>query len=295
MFCQQLLNEPKGAERAGIRVSFLRQAASQARVGPGLAGRTPAATQQLYRFVWNRVFNPGLAGRTPAATQQLYRFVVGPGLQPDPAGRRPAATQQLYKFVLDRVFDPVLRVKDPLPNNSSIGSYGTGSSTPVLRVGDPQPLNSSIGSCGTGSSTPVLRVEHPLPPNSSTGSCGTGSSPRSCGSETRSHSTALQVRVGPGLRPGLAGRRPAATQHLFYRLVWDRVFNPILRAEDPQPHNSSSIGSCGTGSSTRSCGPKTRSHTIIATHSAGPPASLERILLTDSWTEAPLRKTKKAR
>src|SRR5581483_11849687 len=242
MFCQQLLNEPKGAERAGIRVSFLRQAASQARVGPGLAGRTPAATQQLYRFVWNRVFNPGLAGRTPAATQQLYRFVVGPGLQPDPAGRRPAATQQLYRFVLDRVFDPVLRVKDP------------------------QPLNSSIGSCGTGSSTPVLRVEHPLPPNSSTGSCGTGSSTRSCGSETRSHSTALQVRVGPGLRPGLAGRRPAATQHLFYRLVWDRVFNPILRAEDPQPHNSSSIGSCGTGSSTRSCGPKTRSHTIIATH-----------------------------
>src|SRR5581483_7089058 len=83
--------------------------------------------------------------------------------------------------------------------------------------------------------------------------------------------------------PGLAGRIPAATQQL-YRFVWDRVFNPVLRVEDPQPRNISSIGSCGTGSSTRvlrvedpqlhnisigscgtgsstrSCGSKTRSH-----------------------------------
>src|SRR5581483_7664006 len=223
-------------------------------------------TQQLYRFVWNRVFNPGLAGRTPAATQQLYRFVVGPGLRPglagqrpaakqqlyrlvwdrvfDPglAGRRPAATQQLYRLVWDRVFDPGLAGRTPAATQQLYRFVWDRVFDPVLRVGDPQPLNSSIGSCGTGSST------------------------RSCGPKTRSHTAALQVRVGPGLRPGLAGRRPAATQHLFYRLVWDRVFNPILRAEDPQPHNSSSIGSCGTGSSTRSCGPKTRSHTIIATH-----------------------------
>ena len=149
MFCQQLLNEPKGAERAGIRVSF--------------CGRLPA------RLVWDRVFNPGLAGRTPAATQQLYRFVWNRVFNPGLAGRTPAATQQLYRLVWDRVFNPVLRVEDPQPRNiSSIGSCGTGSSTRVLRVEDPQPRNiSSIGSCGTGSST------------------------RSCGPKTRSHTTSL--------------------------------------------------------------------------------------------------------